>query len=171
MQLYHSKQLLKLFPLVLVIFGYQSINWLWTVNLWTPNFYPREGKKRVKNPFLEIKVRGLVSIREGVVRVWFFMNIVVIVNFWRKKLLFLMTSHFFLYLIFGIGKRKEIRVCEKLMRLLQCCLLKCCCCSWVFLVLLLFDSVKRKKNCGLGFSDLMAAATVFLGSVYPLFND
>jgi len=33
---------------VLVIFGYQSINWFWTFNLWTLNFYSWEGKKCVK---------------------------------------------------------------------------------------------------------------------------
>jgi len=33
--------------IVLVIFGCQSINWLWTVNLWTLNFYSWEGKKWV----------------------------------------------------------------------------------------------------------------------------
>jgi len=33
---------------VLVIFGYQSINWFWTFNLWTLNFYLWEEKKWVK---------------------------------------------------------------------------------------------------------------------------
>ena len=33
---------------VLVIFGYQSINWFWTFNHWTLNFYSWEGKKWVK---------------------------------------------------------------------------------------------------------------------------
>jgi len=32
---------------VLAIFGYQSINWFWTFNLWTLNFYSWEGKKWV----------------------------------------------------------------------------------------------------------------------------
>jgi len=27
---------------VLAIFGYQSINWFWTFNLWTLNFYSWE---------------------------------------------------------------------------------------------------------------------------------
>jgi len=36
-----------IYSIVLVIFGYQSINWLWTVNLWTLNFYSWEGKKWV----------------------------------------------------------------------------------------------------------------------------
>jgi len=35
------------FACVLVIFGYQSINWLWTFNLWILNFYSWEGKKWV----------------------------------------------------------------------------------------------------------------------------
>jgi len=30
---------------MLVIFGYQFINWYWTFNLWTLNFYSWEGKK------------------------------------------------------------------------------------------------------------------------------
>jgi len=30
---------------LLVIFGYQSIDWFWTFNLWTLNFYSWEGKK------------------------------------------------------------------------------------------------------------------------------
>ena len=33
---------------VLLIFGYQSINWFWTFNLWTFYFYFWEGKKREK---------------------------------------------------------------------------------------------------------------------------
>jgi len=32
---------------VLAIFGYQFINWFWTFNIWTLNFYPCEGKKWV----------------------------------------------------------------------------------------------------------------------------
>jgi len=32
---------------VLAIFGYQSINWFWTFNLWTLNFYSWEGRKWV----------------------------------------------------------------------------------------------------------------------------
>ena len=46
--------------------------------------------------------------------------------------------------------------------------LKCCCCSWcswVFGSFLCVWFCEKGKNCGLGFSDLMAAATVlfFLG--------
>ena len=54
-ELRSMKQLLKLQILwlltnlnVLVIFGYQSINWFWTFNLWTLKFYSWEGKKWVK---------------------------------------------------------------------------------------------------------------------------
>jgi len=44
----HANFVKKLMGLVLAIFWYQSINWFWTFNLWTLNFYSWEGKKLVK---------------------------------------------------------------------------------------------------------------------------
>jgi len=43
---------------VLLIFGYQSIDWFWTFNLWTFYFYFWEGKKRKKKPLREFGSGG-----------------------------------------------------------------------------------------------------------------
>jgi len=54
--------------IVLVIFGYQSIDWYCTFNLWTFYFYFWEGKKREKP--LEIRSGGW--FRKG--KVWRTLN-------------------------------------------------------------------------------------------------
>jgi len=46
---------------VLAIFGYQSINWFWTFNLWTLNFYSWEGKKWV-NTLMRSRSEGWFRI-------------------------------------------------------------------------------------------------------------
>jgi len=42
--MFFIRMLIFMMFFVLSIFGYQSINWFWTINLWTLNFYSWQGK-------------------------------------------------------------------------------------------------------------------------------